>query len=274
MKTINTSINWQLKFAIIAFCFLHFTNASYSASICSAQFSHYSLSNPDSVHYYSTGSGAVSWHWNFGDGTSSTDQFPWHFYSHAGTFQVCLIITDSLGATCDHCDSVHVGAATHTCNAEFLHYSLSNPDSIHFYPVTTTATSYIWDFGDGTTSTNQDPWHYFHNPGSFHVCLTITDSLSVTCTWCYNIVITAFNSNTSIMIAPNPSNANAVLTLANLVASADLRIFNMAGQVVYERTNLSDGTYYINTEQMHGFYNFTISNGSNYLSRGKLIVMH
>lgn len=46
----------------------------------------------------------VSWHWNFGDGNSSTVQNPWHSYKEPGTYQVILTVTNSNGCS----DTVHI----------------------------------------------------------------------------------------------------------------------------------------------------------------------
>src|SRR5204863_254436 len=55
------------------------------------------------------------------------------------------------------------------------------------------ATSYLWTFGDGATSSAVAPWHLYANPGAYYVCLTITISTSsgnCTSTLCDSIHIT------------------------------------------------------------------------------------
>src|SRR5947207_1559403 len=66
------------------------------------------------------------------------------------------------------------------CNASFVHYSVHNPDIVHFYPTGNNAsgTHYYWDFGDGDTSTSFNPWHYYASTGKYYACLTVTDSTS------------------------------------------------------------------------------------------------
>ena len=162
---------------------------------CAASFNHYSLSNPDSLHFYSTGTGAISWNWNFGDGTTSDQQYPWHFYSQPGTYYVCLTIVDSAGGTCSACNNVYIGAPV-TCSAAFSHYSLSAiSDSLHFYPTGQGIKTTYWNFGDGTTSTNRDPWHYFTHAGTYSVCLTVVDSSGSTCNTCDTVSVSAAPCN-------------------------------------------------------------------------------
>jgi|GEM_PF-1333036 hypothetical protein len=70
-----------------------------------------SLPVPNEVWVWnlSTGNGALTYLWNFGDGTSSTDPFPTHTYSQNGPYQLCLTITDASGCTSTTCDTISIG---------------------------------------------------------------------------------------------------------------------------------------------------------------------
>jgi PKD repeat protein len=162
-----------------------------SVTSCNAQFSYYTIHNPDSLHFYPTGTGASSYYWSFGDGSTSTSQYPWHYYIHSGTYYVCLTVADSAGATCTWCDSVHVNVTNNSCNATFVHYNIGNPDSVHFYPTGPVQTSYYWTFGDGGTSTTFNPWHYYSSPGTYYACLTVADTNGASCTTCDTVTVAA-----------------------------------------------------------------------------------
>jgi hypothetical protein len=76
-----------------------------------------SLNNPTPIPYEvwvwnlsSGGSGTYSYLWSFGDGTSSTTQFPTHTYSGNGPYLLCLTIDDGAGCTSTWCDSVSIDA--------------------------------------------------------------------------------------------------------------------------------------------------------------------
>ena len=56
----------------------------------------------------SGGSGTYTTFWNFGDGSSSTAQFPTHTYSGNGPYLLCLTIDDGAGCTSTYCDSVSI----------------------------------------------------------------------------------------------------------------------------------------------------------------------
>ncbi|MBK9176987.1 MAG: T9SS type A sorting domain-containing protein [Flavobacteriales bacterium] len=56
----------------------------------------------------SGGTGNYQFLWSFGDGTSSTDPFPTHFYANGGPYDLCLTIWDDAGCTDTYCDSVAI----------------------------------------------------------------------------------------------------------------------------------------------------------------------
>ncbi|HTX88414.1 MAG TPA: PKD domain-containing protein [Bacteroidales bacterium] len=51
-----------------------------------------------------------------------------------------------------------------------------NDSCVQFKDISTSATSWQWDFGDSLTSTDQNPVHYYTNQGHYYVCLQITDT--------------------------------------------------------------------------------------------------
>ncbi|MBC7778149.1 MAG: PKD domain-containing protein [Phycisphaerae bacterium] len=122
----------------------------------------------------------VSWQWDFGDGNTSNDQNPTHTYSAVGAYLVCLTIVDDGGCTSHVCHQivVHHTPPGH-CHAAF-HASQPNPDHpiIQFTDLSTSdggIDAWEWDFGDGNTSTEQNPTHTYAAPGTYLVCLTIYD---------------------------------------------------------------------------------------------------
>src|SRR5207247_1335920 len=127
---------------------------------------------------------SIHYLWTFGDGSTSTTTGPTHTYASAGTYYVCLTVTDTSSSgkcSAQSCDSVTIVAPPPpVCNAKFsFYFNIHNYDSVHFYPPTNpTGSHYYWTFGDGNTSTDQAPWHLYATSGTYYVCLTVTDSTS------------------------------------------------------------------------------------------------
>ena len=118
--------------------------------------------------------GSISWFWNFGDGDTSTQQNPIHTYSLPGTYTVSLTTVTANGGCAQTINNfstfiVHGGYAgyTHTDSQCPPYQSCFQDTSFH-------AVSWLWDFGDGAYSTDQNPCHYYGAPGYYSVSLSIT----------------------------------------------------------------------------------------------------
>ncbi len=134
----------------------------------------------------------TSWSWNFGDGNTSTSPNPSHTYADTGIYNVCLIISDMHGLCVDTiCQVISVNSTASTCSAgfTFIADSMGNVHLTNTSTGTNPHTNFQWSFGDGHGSSMENPFHTYHHPGTYYVCLTLTDS-TCTDTYCDSIVIT------------------------------------------------------------------------------------
>lgn len=116
--------------------------------------------------------------WNFGDGTTSTATNPFHSFATPGTYNVKLVVT-----TLDGCeDSVTKQITVNTApDAAFTAVSTScSGENVQFTNTSSvsagTITAYSWSFGDGNTSSVENPAHIYANAGSYTVKLVITSN--------------------------------------------------------------------------------------------------
>ena len=112
----------------------------------------------------------TEWAWTFGDGNSSGLQNPAHVYALPGTYTVCLTATSICGSD-QICEMVQV-----TCAAPTADFSSNSSDLMVSFSDQSTnePAQWIWDFGDGNTSTDQNPIYSYSTPGTFEVCLQVS----------------------------------------------------------------------------------------------------
>ena len=139
--------------------------------------------------------------WDFGDGTGSTSINPTKTYSTAGQYTVTL--TNNFG----YCRDVVTKTIT-VVDAPVVNFTSSAttgckaPSSISFQDNSPNAVSWLWDFGDGTTSTQKDPTHTYNSFGTFSVRLTITTSFGCSNTIRKDSLIKIEKSTLSVQNVP------------------------------------------------------------------------
>ena len=132
---------------------------------------------PLTVTFEDQSTGPISlWAWDFGDGESSNEQNPSHTYTEAGTYSITLTVIGPGGTestTCQDCVTV-------TSPAPTADFSISQTSGEYDLPVSFTSLSsgpidsYQWSFGDGSTSTEENPSHVYTAAGTYTVSLTVT----------------------------------------------------------------------------------------------------
>ncbi|MFJ8531014.1 collagenase [Bacillus sp. NPDC094106] len=115
----------------------------------------------------------VSYLWDFGDGETSTEENPTHAYEKAGTYAATLTMEDDQGKESKEQVTVNVERTKAT------YYGEEN-GAIQFKSDNSKAegrkvVSYLWDFGDGKTSTEENPTHAYEKAGTYTVILTTKD---------------------------------------------------------------------------------------------------
>lgn len=119
----------------------------------------------------------TSWSWDFGDGNTSTDQSPTHTYMSAGTYNVSLNATNLAGSDVTTRTSYISVYITPVANFSADVTSGTAPLSVSFTDLSNnTPTSWLWDFGDGSNSTSQNPTHSYTVAGSYNVTLNATNA--------------------------------------------------------------------------------------------------
>ncbi|MBL4655132.1 MAG: hypothetical protein JKY33_04850 [Bacteroidia bacterium] len=163
--------------------------------------------SPDTVNF---------WEWEFGDASAlDNTPNPMHFYTIAGSFNVCLTIKDTKNCSTQFCNTINTdhcgnaimdydetgidcgGAQCIACggggncmaNFNFLQDTI-DPKSFTFNDISTSDSiiqTWNWDFGDATNSTVQSPAHVYSVDGTYSVCLTINSAGGCSNNYCQTI---------------------------------------------------------------------------------------
>lgn len=132
---------------------------------------------PLTVEFTDESTGDVTtWEWDFGDGGSSTEQNPTHVYNNSGTYTVALTVTGPAGNDTEtKTDYITVNVAPPVADFTGDPTSGTVPLTVNFTDASTgEITSWAWDFGDGGSSTEQNPTHQYTVVGTYTVALTVT----------------------------------------------------------------------------------------------------
>ena len=131
----------------------------------------YDCSNPLTVTFHDNSIGADTRFWDFGDGTSTVgDTMPVHTFPAANTYEITLVVHNNLtGCTDSTKKTLPIGDLHANFGADTT--TGCTPFAVHFYDSTGTASGWRWDFGDGGSSTVQNPTHTYTVPGRYTVKL-------------------------------------------------------------------------------------------------------
>jgi len=162
---------------------------------------------PLTVSFSDTSTGSITaYSWTFGDGGSSTLPSPSHTYG-AGVYTATLTVTgpggsDSASTTITALDLPPVAGFNASPTSGIA------PLTVNFTDASTgNATAYAWTFGDGGSSSAQDPSHVYTTPGTYTASLTVTgpggsDSASTTITVAEPAPVAGFSASPTAGVAP------------------------------------------------------------------------
>lgn len=147
-------------------------------------------SNPLTVQFSSAGSydpdgGSISYAWDFGDGTYSSEANPVKIYSNGGVFNATLTVTDVSNLSSSR--STQISVVNQAPIASFS-TSYSSPNIPVYITLDASASSdsdgtiasYAWDFGDGTYASGKTATHTYSKAGTYAIKLTVTDNGGLT----------------------------------------------------------------------------------------------
>ena len=201
-------------------------------------------------------SGTFTYLWDFGDGSTSTDESPTHTFTNTGTYAINVIKTSHLG-----CPGELVGPSVVTVHPTPVAHGepdkyvtdITSP-TIHFTDLSTGANSIRWDFSPTDFATTSNPSYTYPDTGIYQVLLTAMNQFGCEADYLINIQV---NNGNKIVVPnafiPNGTGGNGgaydATSLANDVFYARLAeveqfhmtIFNRWGELIFESFDVNKG---------------------------------
>lgn len=163
------------------------------------------------ISFTDRSSGSIQFRlWDFGDGTTSYSINPTHIYNHEGVFTVTLTVKDTDGYSStinyyidvrNYWEPIALPSPTYHYGSNLTVYFIGeeswDPDGY--------LTNYLWNFDDGTTSTEINPIHTYLSEGQYNVRFSVTDNDGHMDTVFCTIILSTLETP-SIPIVSGPSN--------------------------------------------------------------------
>ncbi len=190
------------------------------------EFTHNFIACPgEPVNFDNLTIGASSYQWDFGDGNTSTLNNPSHVYVDSDTYQISLLAT-----SIDGCQNSTSGSITvlvppvadfsistdSICSGEVIGFANNSNSNI---------LTCFWDFGDGSTSNQCDPFHSYDTAGSFNITLVVSDNNNCRDTTRQTISVSSVPVP-SFSATPNQDCSPVIMSFSNTSVNADSFIWD------------------------------------------------
>lgn len=217
----------------------------------------------EGITFTNTSTNAATYLWDFGNGDISSDEHPTAHYVSSGNYTITLTVTQG-GLSNQSAQIINVTVVAQLV-ADFVNTSpVYLPNStIYFTNNSTNSTSVIWDFGDGNTFTDYNPWHNYLIAGIYTVTLTVSNGI------CADGILTQqveIIDNLGLLsledkfakVYPNPATNQIAIDFNQNIHNANVIITDLSGQLILKRenisgnkiiltlNNISSGVYFVN----------------------------
>jgi gliding motility-associated-like protein len=213
---------------------------------------------PLTVQFDNLSENAVVSTWSFGDGNQSTAENPIYTYYQPGIYSVTLTVVGPDGSsdvmTQEQIIYVYANA---TASFAVTPNNVSVPgEPVYCLNLSANATSYVWEFGDGETSTEENPLHYYQEQGDYDVTLIAVNENGCSDTLTLESLVHA--NDIGMIEFPNAFSPNTVESSSGYynihsldndvffpihkgVEEYKLQIFNKWGELLYESGDIAKG---------------------------------
>lgn len=209
------------------------------------------------------------------DGTTTAELLTNVYGTHS------LTVTDNI-STCESSADIFLDTVVAPTIEGFDFVPLYHTDykTVSFSPIEPTeVTDYLWDFGDGITSTDMEPTHTYADSGTYVVTLIVSNE-------CYDIPVELeiyvrpkntsiedMNWDKTISIFPNPAQSILNIHVENTEKISQITLVNVAGQIILNEHILPTSDYSLSlSEYARGNYLLIITGESGKQSTKQVIL--
>ncbi len=204
---------------------------------------------PYNAQFTNTSLGGTDFYWEFGDGTPFTlNNNPTftYLYSAIGTYNVRLIAIDT--STCNKVDTSKyftitvfpIPTASFTWTPQI---PIVNTPTHFINQSGNGAIRYVWDFGDGESSTDANPVHQYNATATFHATLFAFNTANCVDSFAQDIpIVIQPLLDVPNAFTPGRFDVNGIVKVVGFgIAKMDWRIYNRWGQVVFKTNDRKQG---------------------------------
>lgn len=171
----------------------------------------------------------AAYFWSTGENTQSIN------VQSAGTYS-CMVATPN----CSYTAYISVTEASNSTYTPVIFDNSINGLDVSFTNSDNDAENFLWNFGDGNTSTDANPNHTYSSAGTYNVCLNATNHCGQSGEICASItVVDELNVNNLqkniLTIHPNPT--SSFITISNIPAEATISVLDYTGRIVLEKAS-------------------------------------
>ncbi len=233
----------------------------------------------DSIQFQNNSEGPYTellWRFEGGEPATSNEENPLIFYNTKGVFNVQLVASNPLSSDTLTLESLIEIESTPVAKFDIL---LNNLDLTLTY-TGGNASVYSWDFGDGSSSSEQNPQHTYGLPGEYFIKLEVTnscgkDSLTERVV-IFPVSTNDFSSKLDFVIWPNPTHGILNIKINDYnYSSLNLSLQNSLGQIleVFEFSELKDNILSKDISHLHkGIYFVTLKSQGSTITKPLIII--
>ena len=225
---------------------------------------------------------AISYTWTYADSITSSGSNPSFVMNVVGTFTVTLVVRNP--GACNGADTfTHVISVmpAPTANFSFVPITAEENTPTTFTNLSTNATRYSWDFGDGSGSAELNPVHQFNKTGTYKTCLTAYNNSNCPSIACKEVpadVVPIIGLPSGF--SPNGDGENDILYVRGAaIKTLDLKIYNRWGQMIFETQSKEigwDGTFNGQPQPIDAYgyvLNVSFIDGSSKVLKGNITLL-